>query len=274
MKIKIDENGNAVVDENSFPIYLFEDGDSVEEKPVDVPALFTKIKELNNEAKQHRLKKNELAEKYKVIEEMQIEDVESFIKESVKNSELVSNFNDKDFKSAAEVEKIKQGVKDSYEEKMRELEKSMNILREDSSKMLSQKDANIRSLLIKGAFDSSDFIREKTVLPADIAYDTFGKYFHIEESDDGSLRVFAVNKSGDKLFSRTNPGEYANTDEAIELIIKEYARSNDILRASSGGDDPKASPSRRGRQNSEQLMTMPPTERLKYVHRSGKQQGA
>jgi hypothetical protein len=268
MKIKLDENGKPVLSEDGHPVYIFEDEDGSEEKPVNVPSLFDKIRELNNEAKQHRLAKKELAEKYKTLEEMELENVEEFVKTAVKNAETISNFNDKDFKSAAEVEKIKQGVKESYEEKMKELEKNLHLIKSESDNLIQQKDQNIRKLLIRGAFDSSDFIREKTVLTPDIAYDAFGKFFNIEE-EDGNLQVFAVSKSGDKLFSKTNPGDYAGTEEAIELIIREYSKSSDIMRASSGGNDSVSGPSRKGQKTTEQLSALSPTERLKELHRTG-----
>ena len=130
---------------------------------------------------------------------------------------------------------------------------------------IGKKDEIIRNSLIRGAFDRSDFIRTRTVLTPDIAYDSFGKFFQIEEEEDGDqVRVFALNRKGDKIFSKSNPGEYASTEEAIGLIIQEYPQKDLILRThgggSSAGGNVKVTAAKRSELDA--LKAMNPSERL------------
>lgn len=270
MKIKIDEDGKVVVDEESGnPMYISEEDGKETVIAVDVPSLFVKIKELNGEAKTHRLARNSLAEKLKPAETAGIENLDAFIKKANTDSETISNFEEKDFKSAKEVEAIKKGVSDSFQDKLDDATKVTTQMKIDFDASIVTKDAQIRKLLIKGAFDRSSFIKDNTVLLSDIAYDSFGKNFSIEEEGE-DLKIFAKDRFGEKIFSKANPGEYAGPEEAIELIIKDHPQSSEILRASSGGDDNPTTPSKNNTDlTNADLAKLPPSERLKVLHRRG-----
>ena len=270
MKLKIDEDGKVVVDEESGnPMYISEEDGKETNVAVDVPSLFVKIKELNGEAKTHRLARNGLAEKLKPAEAAGIEDLDAFIKKAGIDAETISNFDEKDFKSAKEVEAIKKGVSDSFQDKLDEAGRIQTQMKVDNEASIVVKDAQIRKLLIKGAFDRSSFIKDNTVLLSDIAYDSFGKNFAIEE-EGVDLKIFAKDRFGEKIFSKANPGEYAGPEEAIELIIKDHPQSSEILRASGGGDDSSTTPSRNtGDFTNADLAKLPPSERLKVLHQRG-----
>lgn len=55
MKLKLDENGQVVVVDGK-PVYIHDDGKEI---PFDAPQATQKIAQLNAEAKQHRLAKEE-----------------------------------------------------------------------------------------------------------------------------------------------------------------------------------------------------------------------
>lgn len=271
IRIKLDEAGNVVVDENGLPIFIFEEtGKEAVEKAVDVASLFTKIKDLNGESKEHRLARNEAVEKLKPLMESGIEDISLFLDEALKNKETVANFEEKDYKSADDVNKIKAGVSESYEEKIKGLDKIIQDMKSSGEQAIASKDVSIRKLMIRGAFESSNFVRDNTVLTPELAFNTFGTSFDIDEDGDNNLSVFAKNRTGDRIFSLANPGAYADPEEAIELIIKEHPDSNSILKTSTGGGDQSTGPSSKEAITNAELLKLSPTERLKKLHRSNK----
>jgi len=95
------------------------------------------------------------------------------------------------------------------------------------------KEASIRTLLVKGIFDSSAFLKDKTVLPSDVAYASFGRHFEVKE-ENGELRVVAT-MNGQPIFSRSDPGTFAAPEEALEAIIDKYPMKDRILKAPDGG---------------------------------------
>jgi len=272
MKIypKLNEAGIIQVDDNNLPVFIFEEKDgSKDEKGVDVPSMFGKITELNSEAKNHRLAKQKYADKIKILEdaEIDLEKLDEFVNSSKENAKKISSFNEKDYKSIEEIEKIKKGVGDSFTEKIEELKKQNDLLQTDKQKIANESDELVRTLLIKSAFDSSPFIREKTVLTPDIAFNTFGRDFKVEKTEGQLIpSVYAIDSSGEKIWSKTNPGDYANTEEAIEILIKKYPQSEAILKPSSGGPGGNPSQSSNRKYSPEQLANMSPTERLKLGH--------
>lgn len=236
MKVKnivVDDNGNPVLEE-SKPVFEFEDGSKA---PVDVPSLFEKIGSLNNEAKNHRLKAKELEEKYSVFDE--IEKPEEFLKKAKEALSTVENLKDKELVEAEKVEQLKRSVAESYQQKIKTLEENLQSRIKELEEIGSKDKATIRSLMIKGAFDSSKFITEKTVLTPDIAYSAFGNNFRIEEVD-GEPQVLAYDSKGERIFSIANPGEPASTEEAIEIIFNKHPQKDSLLIADSSGSGRKS----------------------------------
>ena len=82
-------------------------------------------------------------------------------------------------------------IKKSYDGKISDLEKALADSKKDSADRLAAKEASIRTLLVKGIFDSSAFLKDKTVLPSDVAYASFGRHFEVKE-ENGELRVVAT----------------------------------------------------------------------------------
>ena len=82
-----------------------------------------------------------------------------------------------------------------------DLEEALADSKKDSADRLAAKEASIRTLLVKGIFDSSAFLKDKTVLPSDVAYASFGRHFEVKE-ENGELRVVAT-MNGQPIFSRS-----------------------------------------------------------------------
>ena len=87
--------------------------------------------------------------------------------------------------------------------------------------------------MIGGRFGGSKFISEKMAIPAEFVRSHFGQNFKIEDG-----KVVAYDGQGNKVFSRTKPGELASFDEALESLVELHPQKDYILKASgnTGGD--------------------------------------
>ena len=272
---KLTADGSAIqMSEDGHPIVTDDKDDK--EFPIRATELYSKIPALQLESKTHREEKQALQKRIEAFGNHKPEDILERLAafgdiDPVKAREAlitVSNLGELDKEKNIEIEKVKAGVADGYKEKIKAIDAGIVQERHAFQDSLAQKDHVIRNLLIKGAFDRSEFIKEQTVLTPDIAYDSFGKYFRIEEDGD-SVKVFGMNRSGDKFISKANPTEYASPEEAIELIINEYPQKDNILRTNSGGSGAggNVSQSSSKKATREALMKMNPAERLNALRR-------
>ncbi|WP_367869728.1 DUF6651 domain-containing protein, partial [Pseudomonas lundensis] len=61
----------------------------------------------------------------------------------------------------------------------------------------------------------------------DMVQATFGQNLKVEEG-----KVVAYDTQGQKIFSRSRPGELADFDEAIETLVSQYPHRDHILKSS------------------------------------------
>jgi hypothetical protein len=243
MKIKVDENGSAVLQEGQ-PVYVQEDGQEI---PVDVPSLFSKITELNGEAKNHRLKKEEIEAEHKKIRDLlgDVDEPEKWISEAKQAVETVKNFQDKDLKDAGEVEKIKKSIEESWAEKLAGKERSLKEEIDAREQIINKQKSQLRDQMIRSSFSASEFLREKTNLLPEVAYDHLGNHFQIEETKTGQLRVIARDRDGETIYSKSNPGEPAEPEEAIEILISKHPGKDRLLVNTAEGGGSRQNSSRR-----------------------------
>jgi hypothetical protein len=216
MKLKLDENG-AVVLADGKPVYVHDDGKEV---PFDAAGAVSKISQLNREAQSHRERAETAESSLKAFEG--ITDPAA----ARKALETVKNYDDKKLIDAGEVERIKSEAIKAVEDKYKPVVQEAEALK-------SQLDSH----LIGGAFARSKFIAEKFAAegPAgvEIAQALFANRLKVEGG-----RVVAYDANGEKLYSRARPGELADTEEAIELLVDAYPHKAALLRgtgASGGG---------------------------------------
>jgi len=221
MKLKLDENGNAVVQDGK-PVYVHEDGKEV---PFDAPAAMAKIQELNEEAKKHRLRARELNEKLQMFLDAVGDETDpgEWLEKAVKAIETVQNLDQKKLVDAGQVEALKKNLSEAYEKKLAEMQE-----------VVKAKENQIYRLTISSAFASSPFIAEKTTLPPDIAETYFGRHFKVEEGENGEVRIVGY-INGNPILSREKPGEPAPFEEAIQVIVENYPMKDRILRGTPGG---------------------------------------
>ena len=185
-----------------------------------------------------------------------IDDPKDFMVKAKKAMETVKNLDDKQLIDAGQVEAIKQNLDTRFSE----AEKAHAIEVGDLKKAISDKSTAIERREVKGFFDQSEFIREKTVLTPAFAYDHFKGNFKTEDKD-GDLTVYAERKGGEKIFSKDpkRAGKYAKPAEAIEILIDEHQDRDSILRAGKPGSGTPPGDFKPGNQD---LSKLSPIERI------------
>lgn len=211
MKLKLDDAGHVVVSDGK-PVYLDDGGKEV---AFDYPATLQTISRLNGEAKAHRTAKEAAEAKLAAFDG--IEDPEA----AKKAIQTVANLKDKQLVDAGEVQRVKDEAIKAVRAEFEPVVKERDTLKSD---LTNEK--------IGGSFARSKFIGDKLVLPGPAAQKIFGDHFKIEEG-----KVIGYDQSGNKLFSRAKPGEVADFDEAMELLVESYPYKDNILKGTGNKGD-------------------------------------
>ncbi|HAT3689673.1 hypothetical protein M8Q32_23215, partial [Enterobacter hormaechei] len=103
---------------------------------------------------------------------------------------------------------------------------------EEANSKTQQLETQLYDEMIGGRFGGSKFISEKMAIPSEFVRSYFGQNFKIEDG-----KVVAYDGQGNKVFSRTKPGELASFDEALESLVESHPQKDYILKSSgnSGG---------------------------------------
>lgn len=211
MKLKLDANGNAVLQDGK-PVYVHDDGKEV---AFDAPATVGTITRLNAEAKTHREGKEAAEKALKAFEG--IADPAA----ALKALEITANLDAKKLVDAGEIEKVKGEISKAFQGQLDEVTKRATTLEQQ---LYGEK--------VGGAFARSKLIGDKLAIPADMVQARFGQSFKIEDG-----KIVASDQHGNKIYSRARPGELADFDEALETLIEQYPYKDNILKSSgaSGG---------------------------------------
>lgn len=219
MKLKLDDKGAVVVSDGK-PVYVKDDGSEI---AFDVVGTTATIARLNAEAKTHREAKEAAEKSLKAFEG--ITDPVA----AIKALETVSSLDAKKLIDAGEVEKVKSEISKAFETKLTEATGKAQALEQQ---LYAEK--------VGGAFARSKFIADKLAIPPDMVEARFGKNFAIEDG-----KIVAKDQNGNKLYSAANPGELANPDEALEMLVNAYPYKDSILKGS-GASGSGAGPSNQG----------------------------
>jgi len=231
MPWKLDDNKNVVM-QGENPVFVHPDG---REEPFNGDSVLIRLGELKNESKDRRQKYSDLKKKVQpLLDSEYAEDLDGFLSKARESIELVKNYKEKGDPTATEIDKIKEGVAELFERRIQDKEKAHLRELETRNNVITEKTKQLHRMLIKSEFDRSDFLKEKTHLIPEMAYDTFGKQFIIEESDGKDPKVFALDDTGEKIFSLQG-SKYADPQEAIEILVRAHVQRDKILKSSSGG---------------------------------------
>ena len=213
MKLKFDADGHVVLLDGK-PVYVHEDGKEV---AFDAPGTVATISRLNGEAKAFRLRAEDAEGKLKPYVDAGIEDPVA----AVKALGVVKNLDAKKLVDAGEVDRVVKDATKVWEGRLAEEQKRAKEL-----------ETTLYNEMIGGAFSRSKFIAEKMAIPADLVQSMWGSKFGIEKGS-----IYATDDHGNKLLSRARPGEVADPDEALEILVSQYKFKDSILKGSgaSGG---------------------------------------
>lgn len=206
MKLKLDENGNAVLQDGK-PVYVHEDGKEV---AFDAPGTVATITRLNSQAKGHRERAENAEKAVKAFEG--IDDPAA----AKKALATVANLDAKTLVDAGEIETVKTEISKAFQLQLDEVTGKAQTLEQQ---LYAEK--------IGGSFSRSKFIADKLAVPADMVQATFGQNLKVEDG-----KVVAYDAQGQKIFSRARPGELADFDEAIETLVSQYPHRDHILKSS------------------------------------------
>lgn len=216
MPYKFDAQGQIVLQEvngQKLPVFVHPDG---KEAPLDGDATVATIGRLNGEAKGHRERAEAAESALKPFKDAGITDPAA----AAKALSTVANLDAKKLVDAGEIEKVKNEAIQAVEAKYAPIVKEAETLK-----------GQLNTHLIGGAFSGSKFVAEKFAAegPAgvEIARALFGQSFKVEDG-----KVVAYDANGQKLYSRSKPGELADPDEAIALLVDAYPHKAHILKGS------------------------------------------
>jgi hypothetical protein len=212
MKLKTDDNGQITLYEGK-PVYVYDDGKEI---PFDAPQAFGKIKELGEEAKNWRLKYEDASKNLTSFEGINPDKAREAL-------EALSKIDQKKLIDAGEVDKVKLEITKAMEQKQAELHKYNEQLQD----VIRQKDNVINQEIIGGSFLRSKFITDRLNIPPDIVQYRFGPHFAVKEG-----KPVAKDQHGNEIYSKQRPGELADFEEAIEIIINNYPHKDSILKGS------------------------------------------
>lgn len=203
MSWKLDESGNIITKDGN-PVYV----DSIgQEKTVSTDT----ITKLNNEAKQHRIAKEEALEKLKQYEGIDADKARSAL-------ETVEKLDAKELIAAGKVDELKAEITKSFQEKLNEKDKTLADLRQQYDNMV-----------IDSVFANSDFVRNEVAVPRDMFKALYRNNIKVENGE----AVIYDNK-GDRLWSKEHDGEYATPEEGLRILAMAHPNHDSILRATPG----------------------------------------
>jgi hypothetical protein len=200
---KVDDNGNIIL-KDGHPVYINAAG---EEMTVQGDT----ISRLNGEAMTNRVRA-EKAEK--ALEPFKDIDPES----ARKAIETIKKIDSKALIDAGDVDKVKESIKAEFTGQLTEKDKA-----------LSDAQSRINDMLVGGVFGQSDFIRDRVAIPRDMFEASMRSQFKVEEN-----KVVAYDRAGNRLMSKKRVGEYAEPDEALELLVDMHPQKDSILKADDG----------------------------------------
>jgi hypothetical protein len=210
MKLKtVEVNGKhyAEVDANGLPVYVHDDGKEI---GFDAAQAVSKISALNGEAKSHREAKEAVETKLAAFSG--IEDP----KKALEAIEMMTKIDQKKLIDAGAVDQVKAEITKSFQAQLDEANNKNKTL-----------EGQLYDSMIGGSFTGSKFITDKIAIPADLLQARFGQSFKVEEG-----KVVAYDGTGNKIYSRSKPGELAAFDEALEFLVEQYPQKDYILKSS------------------------------------------
>jgi len=225
---KMDGDKMALAEGN--PVWIDADGTERTIKRETIP-------HLQNEAKTYRTQLQEMQNKYKDFEGLDAKAAREAL-EKMKTVDLSKMV------EVGKIDEVKTTLKSEYDAQIGERDKKITTLQE-----------RINGMIVDNAFANSEFIKENIAVPVEMFRAAFGQHFKIE---DDKLQAF--DRAGNRIMSKKNLGEFADFEEAVELLVEGYSQRDAILKA----PDQRGSGSRGngGNSNGASVMRMSDFEKM------------
>lgn len=204
-KWKLDENG-AIVMKDGDPVYTNSAG---EESTIAGNV----IKRLNDEAFVARKAKEDVDKKLKKFGDLDPQLARKAI-------DTVSKIDAKTLIDAGDVDKVRAEISSGFEAQVGELKTQNETLQ-----------ATVESMTLDGAFNGSQYVKDKIAVPTEMFRSTFGRYFKVEDG-----KVVPYGADGNRLMSKASPGAYADFDEGVAILVEGYQYKDSIMKPPSEGN--------------------------------------
>jgi multidrug resistance efflux pump len=203
------------------PVYVDDDNKEI---PFDAPHAMATIERVNASDKKRRMDLEAAEAKLKDYEG--IEDAEG----ARKALEMVKNLSAGELKTVAQVEEIKTAAAKAAEDRVAAANKASKEALDKATEANDKLTKQLYSEKIGGSFARSKYVAEKTILPGPAAEKIFGENFRIEDG-----KIVAYGPDGNKVYSRAKPGNDAEFEEALEMLVDIYPFRDSILKGTGGG---------------------------------------
>lgn len=244
MKLKLDAEGKPITDAQGRYVFVNAAG---EDQPIDVGGTIASVATLREEAKTNRLR----AEKAEsnLAKYADITDPDA----ALKALDTVSKLDQKKLIDAGKVDEVRNEITKGYETKL--------TAEKDRADKAEQA---LHGEMIGGAFARSKFIAEKLTLPGDMVQAVFGSAFKLEEG-----KIVAYNPDGTKVYSPANPGQFADFEEALGVLVEKYPHRDTILKSThKGGGAAPAGPGGKQQPGGNKTITRQEFDKLGPLERS------
>lgn len=216
-KLKFASNGNVELRDGK-PVFIDEENSN--EMVLDANDFLNKQHTLRQESQAHRLKAEELEKKLALYNGIDVE-------EAKKNAEIAKNYKEQESIKNGEIESLKASISKTAAENERKLKESYEAQLNELSTKLVASETKFKNSQIDNAFFGSEFLKENTVIPAEMLKATYGKYFDFDENGC----IYGKDSEGNKILSSKNVTRVANFEEAIQKIIEADPNKDRILRS-------------------------------------------
>ena len=200
---KLDSDGHMVLKDGN-PVYVDVNG---REQTVGGDT----ISNLRKEAQTNRERAESAETKLKVFDGLDPEIARKAV-------ETVGKIDAKKLIDAGEVDKVRDQIKTEFTKQIEEKDKGMQSLQ-----------SRIDNMLVDGIFSNSNFVRENIAVPSDMFQSYFRNNFKVEDG-----KITAYGKDGNRLLSKAKAGEYADAEEALQILVESHPQKDVILKANLG----------------------------------------
>lgn len=229
------------------PVYETDDGKVV---AFDAPGTVATISRLNSEAKGHREAKEAAERALKTFEGVDPAAARDAM-------DKLSKIDAKKLVEAGDMDAAIAAAIKPYAEKLSAAEKKEAELTGSLSKAV-----------IGNAFSQSKFAADKlTPAGADLIRTMFGDRLKVEGAS-----VVGYDQNGQKLYSKSRPGELASFDEALAELVDSYPHKDHILKGTGGGSGTQPNGGGSGTakvKTQQEFNAMAPKERAAFMTNGG-----